>query len=343
MFVPASRHVELPVLRLGLAGFGPAEQALLNTVLASRASSSGAGWQLAPLGEADAWCVSGSNVQQLVDGTLRIAPGLPSGRAIRINPNEIDWPVAFSTSPRSPAFESGYTFQADSPRSIDAMLHQLEGWLRPLMVQFYLASHIVEENLDLRSGVFHVSVQGKLYAVVSHRGIGVWPIADPASLGHAVWSHRPDAADAIPTHFVRTDYSQLVWQYATRTSRDCLPPHYRTKLLFLRRPPRLPMRLLNDASLLLIRELGRMPGTFAELAQRTGMGDVQLVRHLGALYMVGAITADPKRAPPPRVFLEGGEWDSSGGMGHSMASPPGAEMTVRIAPGRGVSRPMSLV
>ena len=130
----------------------------------------------------------------------------------------------------APDFKPAYLFQRDSPESIAAVLKQLEGWLRPLMVQFYLASHIVEKNLDLRSGVYHVSVNGKLYALVSRRsGIGVWPIADPAEMRNAVWNHRPESADAIPSHFVRTDFSQLMWQYATRTSRDCLPPHYRTR------------------------------------------------------------------------------------------------------------------
>jgi hypothetical protein len=224
------------------------------------------------------------------------------------------------------------------------VLQQLEGWLRPLMMQFYLASHIVDKNLDLRSGVFHVSVNGKLYAMVSLRsGIGVWPIADPTDLRHAIWSHRPDSADAIPNYFVRTDYSQLIWQYATRTRRDCLPPHYRTSQLFLRRPPRLPMRLLNDPSLLLVRELGFMPGTLAELALRTGIAGAQLARHLGALYMVGAITADPKRAPAPRAVLEGGEWHSSFGTDVSVNSVSAPELTVKLTvSGPGAPRTTSL-
>jgi hypothetical protein len=320
------------MLRLGLAGFTAAEQALLSAALATRASHSRTSWQLATLGEADAWCVNGSRVQRLPEGVLRILPGLASGRSIRIHPDEIDWPIAFSTPLATAGFEPAFTFQADSPASIESVLQHMEGWLRPLMVQFYLAPQVLEQDLDLRSGVFHVSVHGKLYAIVSLRtGIGVWPIADPAELVHAVWSHRPESADAIPNSFVRTDYSQLMWQYATRTTRDCLPPHYRTKQLFLRRPPRVPMRLLNDPTLLLVRELEFMSGTFAELAQRTGMSGSQLARHLGALYMVGAITADPKRAPAPRAVVDGGEWHSSFGKSSlSVYSEPPTEMTVKL-------------
>ena len=339
MLTPSVRQhaAEVPVLRLGLAGFAAAEQSLLNLVLASRVSHGRISWQLAALGEADAWCVNGSRVQRLPEGVLRILPGLPSGRPIRIHPDEIDWPIAFSTPLGSAGFAPAFTYQADSPESIESVLEQLEGWLRPLMVQFYLASQIVEQHLDLRSGVFHVSVHGKLYAIVSLRsGIGVWPIANPADLRHAVWSRLPDSADAIPNSFVRSDYSQLMWQYATRTTRDCLPPHYRTRPLYLRRPPRVPLRLLNDPSLLLVRELEFMPGTFAELAQRTGMVGAQLARHLGALYMVGAITADPKRAPAPRAIVEGGEWHSSFGKNTSVYLEPPAEMTVRLT----VDRPV---
>jgi len=221
---------ERPVLRLGLAGFTTAEQSSLNIALALRAAKYQMNWQLAQLGDADAWCVNGSRVSALPDGTLRIVPGLPSGRSIRINPAEIDWPVAFSTPLAAPDFKPTYLFQPNSPESIASMLTQLEGWLRPLMVQFHLASYIVEKNIDLRSRVFHVSVNGKLYALLSRRaGIGVWPLADPGEMRNAVWNHRPGMADDIPGYFVRTDFSQLMWQYATRTTRDCLPPHYRTR------------------------------------------------------------------------------------------------------------------
>jgi hypothetical protein len=325
----SNSSTERPVLRLGLAGFSTAEQAALTDALALRASQDRINWELAPLGEADAWCVNGSRVQGLPDGTLRIVPGLPSGRSIRINPNEIDWPVAFSTPVDATGLKAAYQFQADAPGSVAAMLKQLEGWLRPLMVQFYLASHIVQKNLDLRAGVYHVTVNGKLYALVSRRGgIGVWPIADPAELSNAVWNHRPETADAMPSHFVRTDFSQLIWEYATRTSRDCLPPHYRTRQLFLRRAPRLPMRLLSDTSLLLVGELGSRPGTFRDLGQRTGLTDAQLSRHLAALYLVGSITADPKRAPPPRSAADTSEWTSA--FDSSTSSAPGPEMTVKL-------------
>jgi len=294
---------DLPVLRVGLAGFGPDEEEAIRAAL--RASAPGLTWQVAPLADADAWCVNGARAQLLPDGTVRIAPGLPSSRSIRVDPRAVDCPLVFARLPDSPGFRPQWVFDPAQPATITAMLRWLEGRLRPLIVQFHLAAHIAGAGLDLRACSWHVTLEGRLCAVVNQRsGIGVWALADPARLPSARWSRRPESANAIPAHFVQTDFSQLMWQYATRTSRDCLPAHYRTQTLFLRRPPRLPARTLDDSTLALVRELGHAPASMAELRERTGLADAALVRHLGALYMVGAITADPRRAPPPRSVID---------------------------------------
>ncbi len=116
-----------PVLRLGLAGFTNAEQSLLNVALASRAAKYQMNWQLTSLGDADAWCVNGSRVQGLPDGTLRITPGLPSGRSIRINPAEIDWPVAFSMPLTVPGFQPGLCIPAAIAREHRVDAHAAGG------------------------------------------------------------------------------------------------------------------------------------------------------------------------------------------------------------------------
>ncbi len=318
-----------PVLRVGLAGFGPEEEEAIRAVL--RAPAPGLTWQVAPLADADAWCVNGARAQLLGDGTVRIAPGLPSSRSIRVDPQAVDCPVVFARLPASPGFRPQWVFDPEQPATIAAMLRWLEGRLRPLIVQFQLASHIAGADLDLRDCSWHVTLEGRLCAVVNQRsGIGVWALADPAKLPGARWSRRPESANSIPAHFVQTDFSQLMWQYATRTARDCLPAHYRTQTLFLRRPPRLPARTLNDASLTLVRELGHAPGTFAELRERTGLADAVLTRHLGALYMVGAVTADPRRAPAPNSVLDTA--NPSGFVPASMlpATPRTLGMTVKL-------------
>lgn len=333
---PPSRTIvaEQPLLRLALAGFSRAEQSSLCVLLAQRAARRKIQWQLAQPGEADAWFVNGSRVQRLPDGTLRIMPGLASGRSIRINLEQVDWPVAFSSPAGPPDFSPTYAFDADSPATVEAVLEQIEGFLRPLMVQFYLASYLVQSDVDLRSGVYHVTVNGKLVAVVSPRsGVGVWALAEPGHMRHAVWNHRPEAADAIPAFFVRTEFAELMWQYAIRTTRDVLPPHYRTKTLFLRRPPKVPMRMMTDACLLLVRELGVGPGTLAELSQRTGMPDPQLARHLAALCLVGSITSDPRRAGPTQGTAEPTGWNMSA-PADSALSAAANELTVRLKAAR---------
>jgi hypothetical protein len=321
---------EQPLLRLALAGFNAAEQGALCVVLAQRAARRRIQWQLAQPGEADAWFVNGARVQQLPDGTLRIMPGVASGRAIRINLEDLDWPIAFSMPVGPPDFKPSYSFEAGSPASVEAVLDQIEGWARPLMVQFHLASHLVQSELDLRSGVYHVTINGKLVAMVSPRsGVGVWGLAEPAHMKHAVWSHRPESADAIPGFFVRIDFADLMWQYAIRTTRDCLPAHYRSRTLYLRRPPKVAMRLMTDACLLLVRELGAAAGTLAELSQRTGMPVQQLSPHVGALYLVGAITSDAKRAGRPQGTAEPTSWTTSSPADSALVAA-GNEMTVRL-------------
>lgn len=322
--------VEVPVLRLGLAGFAPDEEALLCVQLARRASERQMVWQLAPLGESDAWCVNGPRLRRLPDGSWRIVPVRVSDQPIHINPEHLDRPVAFSTPAGPPDFQAAHLFDLDSPASIQTLLDHLEGWLRPMMVQFHLAAHIVHGRVDLNAGVYHVTVQGKLYAVVSRRGgVGVWPLADPAQLAQASWNRRPDAADAMPGTFVHASVAETMWQYATRTSRECLPRHYRRKRLYLRRPPQLPPRLLSDRCLLVVRELERAPATFNELLARTGAAAGDLARQLAGLHMVGAVTANEDRVALPYAVSEPG-WNSSLMASHRDSDGIDLEATVRL-------------
>jgi hypothetical protein len=176
------------------------------------------------------------------------------------------------------------------------MLDRFEGWLRPMAVQLCLASYIAEHNLDLNTGVFHVTARGRLQAVVSRSGVGVLPIADPAEVIDASWAHRPPFADEKPRHFLRIGFPQVMWQYAMRTTRDVLPPRFRTGLIYWRGPPQLPNRLLTDTHLLIARELSQAPATFRELGEQTHVPDSQLARCLAAFYVVGAITTNKRRA-----------------------------------------------
>lgn len=286
--------LELPVLRLGIVGFAPAQHALLEAAVAN--VDSGMCWQVTRLSQADAWCANGSCIEMRPDGSLQIGSTADGARPVRLNLDQADRPIAFSLPLACSQLGALHTFHIDSPAGIRAMLDRFDGWLRPMAVQLCLASYIAEHNLDLNSGVFHVIAKGRLQAVVSRSGIGVLPIADPAELADASWARRPGFADDIPRHFLRIGFPQLMWQYAMRTTRDALPPRFRTGLIYWRAPPQLPHRLLTDTHLIMARELAHAPATFRELGQRTRLPDVRLARSLAALYMVGAITTDRRRA-----------------------------------------------
>ncbi|RZJ25277.1 MAG: hypothetical protein EOO54_06850 [Haliea sp.] len=287
--------IELPVLRLGLVGFTVEQQQILSGV-ATTAASSGLVWEITKLEDADAWWVNGARCQLLADGSMRIASGVPGGRSLQLNLADIDRPVAFC-GPLPRSFQPDHFFALESVPSMKTVLRKFESWLSSLAAQFCLASHIVENEGALAPGVYHVSNHGTLLAVVDLQGeVGVLPSAGPIDFEEAVWHHRPAGAASIPAGFVQASLSQLMWQYAVRTSRDVLPRRYRKGVLYFRRPPRIAQRLLRDAHLLLMRELSCEAGSFEELQQRTGMAANSLAHHLGALYLVGAITANPKRA-----------------------------------------------
>ena len=241
------------MLRLALLGFSSAQQAMLETalvVLRTRLR-----WRVVALDEADAVCVNGSRVVTLPDGSLQIDDSAPGGPPLRIDPSHSDRPIAFSL-PLAASIAAASTFDMASPPSTRAMLEKFEGWLRPVSVQFCLASRIVQSRLDVVATVYHVSVDGRLVAVVSRRtGVGVLPIADPFHLENALWAKRPGPADDIPGHFVQVGLSQVLWEYAMRTRRNLLPTYFRAGPIYWCRSPQLPQRLFRDSHLLIVREL----------------------------------------------------------------------------------------
>lgn len=309
--------IELPVLRLGLAGFSVEQKAGLNAMLQKSAPGRHV-WQICAFGDADAWWLNGSRTQRLTDDMIRVTPAIPTERALQINIQEVDRPIGYSIPLAFEPLQPRYTFEPNSLVSINQVLEKFESWLQPLAAQFSLAGRIIEQESVLGSGAYHVMLNGRLLATVNMQGdIGVFPGAGPADFDDAMWVRQP-AATGIPNTFVRSTLSELMWQYAVRTSRDLLPKRYRTGLLYFRRPPRLPQRLLGDSHLLLIRELASGAGSYADLQQRTGMGAAPLARSLAALYLVGSITSNPKRASVTRQLVATHDAEPSQGLQHSV-------------------------
>jgi hypothetical protein len=298
--------IEVPVLHLGLAGYTEAQQKAAADAAAAAAGAC-ARWVLGSFAEADAWWLEGSRTLLMANQHLRVQPAVPTGRSVQLALADVDRPVAFSAPVTAPGFQPAITFDlADKPGAVK-VLQRFADLLQVMLSQFALASSLAQEQPMLNSGSWEVLRDKDLLAVVDLRlGAGVMPGATPADFEGASWCLRDHGAVVIPGNYARVSVSQLMWQYAQRTERDLLPPHYRSQKLYFRRPPRLPQRQLRDAHLLLMRELAEQPGLdFAELQQSTGLGDAQLARYLSALYAVGSITSNPKRATASAGRLPG--------------------------------------
>lgn len=289
--------LDQPVLWLGLAGFTPEQRQQLHGLLA-QLPRSGIAWQLCPFAEADAWLVSGEKCRLVAADTLKILAGLPSERTVQLDLDEVDRPVAFSLPLASGEFDPKLTFDLTAPPSLLKVLAHFESWLRLLRSQFVLGGQLIARETELLPGIYHVSHKGSLLAVMDFHEwrIGISRKADPADFEFAKWDRRPLEAHDIPPHFLRSSLTQLRWIYAQRTERDVLPPRYRSRPIFFRRAPDVPMRWLRDPQLLLLRELSVQAGHFENLRQRTALTSAQLARELASLYFAGSITTTPDKA-----------------------------------------------
>ncbi|MFI5444615.1 hypothetical protein [Polaromonas sp. UC242_47] len=288
---------EQPVLWLGMAGFTPEQRAQLSPLL-GRLSKGWPAWHTGAFAEADAWLVSGEKSRLLSANTLKILPGLPTERALQLDLADVDRPIAFSLPLASGDLDPAHTFDPTSAVSLRKVLQQFENWLRPLRSQFVLGGQLVERESQLLPGVYHVSYKGSLLAVMDFQAwrIGISPQADPVAFELARWDKRPSSAHDIPGHFLHSSLTQLRWIYAQRTERDVLPPRYRSRPIYFRHAPGVPLRWLRDSQLLLLRELSFEAGDFDSLLPRTGLAPAQLARDLATLYFAGSVTTTAEKA-----------------------------------------------
>jgi hypothetical protein len=230
--------IEVPVLRLGLAGYTDTQTKAAAEAAAS-ASSARAGWELGAFADADAWWLEGSRTLLLPNEHLRVQPAVPSGRSVQLALADVDRPVAFSHPLTAPGFKPAVTFNLGDRAAGVGVLNQFAGWLQVTLSQFALASSIADQQPSLNSGTWEVLHDSDLLAVVDLKlGAAVMPGVTAKDFSDASWLIRDHGAVAIPANFARASVSQVMWQYAQRTQRDLLPPHYRGQQLFFRRPPR---------------------------------------------------------------------------------------------------------
>jgi len=132
--------IEVPVLRLGLAGFTEAHQKLAAAATAA-ASSSRARWEISAFSEADAWWLDGSRTVLLPDQHLRVQPATPPERAVQLALADVDRPVGFSLPITAPGFKPAVTFKLGEHDATTRVLHQFVDWLQVMLSQFALDVH----------------------------------------------------------------------------------------------------------------------------------------------------------------------------------------------------------
>ncbi len=317
-----------PMMRMGLIGFSD-EQYLLNLLMTRNRVVR---WQSSPVAEADALWVNGMHVTPIRGSFIRVPSGQPDKAAISLNLQEIDRPIAF-TLPISPQFSAPLTFDPRSVESVSAILRAFELELNQATLELALGEEIARRRYDLRSSVFHLTLRGALVGIVTATGeVGLLPGLSGGDLSLAEWSGRPAAADAMPATFSRTTIARIMWRYVGRSDDDLLPPRYRQVRIYFRRMPSVSQRLIKDAHLAVISELGTMAQSVEQLAMATGMGDRQLSQVLGALYFAGAITTDARRAAAGVPGSRGGEGPASDI--NSDLSEDGGREIVPARPGR---------
>ena len=141
--------IEIPVLRLGVAGYTEAQQKTASDIAAAAASAR-ATWQVGSFAEADAWWLEGSRTVLMPNQHLRVQPAVPSGRSVQLALADVDRPVAFTLPVTAPGFNPAVTFDLGQHKAGVAVLHKFSDWLQTMLSQFALASSMGENGALFR-------------------------------------------------------------------------------------------------------------------------------------------------------------------------------------------------
>ncbi|WP_427913356.1 hypothetical protein ACPWT1_22515 [Ramlibacter sp. MMS24-I3-19] len=286
---------ERPILWLGLAGFDSSERNQINQ--AAQQHRGPVQWRLSAFQDADAWLVKGTKVTTGDAGTIRVAPGMPTERSIKLGLQDVNRPISFST-PLPDSIEPLSSFDLSAIDTLGRTLDHVATWLRPRRVQFELGRLILSRGSALRHRVFHLLGSGRLLAVANFRTgrVGLAPDVEPGQIACAEWVSRPPSAGDLPPAFVQTTVSQLAWTYVRHTEENVLPTRYLGSPIYYRGAPKVPVQWISDSQLALMRELHAEPATLMDLRVRTGMSLEQVRLDLACLFVACAITSSPARA-----------------------------------------------
>lgn len=287
-----------PTLWLGAMGFDPDERRQLASQVARHGD--GIDWRFGPFAEADAWIINGARVRVVEGSHIRVAPGLPAERNMRLALADVNRPCAFAV-PLPQDLLPLCQFDPTCPASVEALLLQLASWLQPLRLRIALGGQIMRRAPWMPKAVFHVHSGERLLAVVDviTGRVGFAPNLTPQLLESAAWAKRPSSANVIPPHFVSTSVPQLAWAHVRHSVLDWLPSRYAVSSIHYRGAPKVPLEWLSDSQLLLLQELQDASGRLNDLHERTGLSMQQIRSDLACLFVSGAITTSSARARQP--------------------------------------------
>ena len=286
--------METPVFRLGLVGFGVAEERQLRE-RATRYKP--AHWLCGRAEGADAWLINGPRVARMQDSRARILTSDDAGGGGALLLDVSSRPTAVAApAPQVLQQLVGLSFDLRQPDTIASCLAALDRSLAPVRRLYAVAALLVKGSATVGNAVYELRSGGQLLAIADMKGkVFVSPDAGEDQLRRAAWKHRARNMVDVPADFAQHALSEILWTYTTRSRLDLLPERYLECRIYLRRPPRVRPELLDDLHLRIIRELAVAPADLTELLDRVGIDPKTLRRALAALYRVGSITSNPDR------------------------------------------------
>ena len=282
--------LDRPIFWLGLAGLSPPQRAALVAVLPFLPTSLPA-WRVAKFSESDAWCISGPAARLHDDGTLAVPDSRSAEPELLLQLDKVDRPLAFTTPLSAPEIEPLTTFDPESERAVRMVLKKFETWLQPLRAQYFLGALLYQRVGNLSLGVYALTHQDVLLAVVDipKRRIDYLADASPVQLEQAVWAARAPNAEPVPIRFQKAGLREVMWQFAQHSAADLLPVAFKTDAIRLLRPPQVPEAWLKDSQRTVLRALELGPCSLEQLLQ-SGVNPEQLGRDLVSLYFDGALS-----------------------------------------------------